>query len=99
MGLDELPNSEGVPLGEYTCGERAASMWTSLVGRDAAGAWELGVRNNGIKVIRDGSGAERVFDVTADPAEATDLAASQPPALIVARQLLGPEQVALEKLQ
>jgi hypothetical protein len=98
MGLDELDDTEGVELSGYADGVRQATISTTLVGPDGDGGWLLGLRNNGLKVIRAADGTDRLYDLGDDPAEAHDLAAEQPKALLRAQQLLAPDQIALDKL-
>jgi len=98
MGLDELDDTEGVELSGYAEGAREATISTTLVGHDAEGGWLLGLRNNGLKVIRDADGVDHLYDLGDDPAESTDLADEQPKALLRAQQLLAPDQIALDKL-
>lgn len=98
MGLDPLPNSEGIALNEYASGKRSHTIWTPLVGQDLDGTWLVGIRNNGVKVFRPKLGEEKMFDLGTDPGEQTDIAGSQEGTLNTARQLLATEQVALDKL-
>lgn len=99
MGLDVLPNSEGIPLDAYLTGERTHTIWSPLVGQDLDGTWLVGMRNNGVKVVRSELGNERMYGLASDPGETTDIAAEQPSTLNTARQLLAAEQVALDKLR
>ncbi len=98
MGLDPLPNSEGIGLDEYASGKRTHTIWTPLVGQDLDGTWLVGIRNNGVKVFRSELGNERMFDLATDPGEEHDIATEQEATLNTARQLLATEQVALDKL-
>jgi hypothetical protein len=98
MGLDPLPNSEGIGLHEYASGKRTHTIWTPLVGQDLDGTWLVGIRNNGVKVFRSELGQEKMFDLGSDPGETTDIATEQEGTLNTARQLLATEQVALDKL-
>ncbi len=98
MGLDPLPNSEGIGLHQYASGRRTHTIWTPLVGQDLDGTWLVGIRNNGVKVFRSELGNEKLFDLATDPGEATDIAAEQSATLNNARQLIATEQVALDKL-
>jgi hypothetical protein len=98
MGLDPLPNSEGIGLQDYASGQRTQTIWSPLVGQDLDGTWLVGMRNNGIKVVRSELGNERMYNLSDDPTESTDIAASQANALNTARQLIAAEQVALDKL-
>lgn len=98
MGLDPLEVTEGVELEGYATGRREATISTTLVGRGLDGDWWLGLRNNGLKVLRDPAGDDHLYDLADDPGETTDLATEQATALDRARQLLAPDQVALDKL-
>jgi arylsulfatase A-like enzyme len=99
LGLDPLPQAEGVDLGGYGEGVRERTMWTSLVGRRDDGGFLVGLRNNGVKYVKDlTTGAEALYDLTTDPGETRDLKDEQATTLGGARLLLAPEEKALEGL-
>jgi len=98
LQLDVLGETEGITLIGYGQGLRKATVWCSLVSDDGRGKAILGMRNNGIKYIREASGAEHVYDLRADPGEADDLAGEQESTVVKARTLLAGEDVALEKI-
>jgi len=99
MGLDPLEDTEGVELWGYAEGRRKAMISSSLVGQGVDGSWLIGLRNNGVKVIRDDAGHEVLYDLATDPSETTDIAAEQPKVLQTAQRILAPDQVALDKLK
>ncbi len=91
-----LDESEGIPLTGYVAGARAATIWCSLVGRDLEGRWILGLRNNGVKVVRKPGGGEELYDLRGDPQEADDRAAEQREVILQARSLLASDAAALD---
>jgi arylsulfatase A-like enzyme len=96
VALDPEGESEAVSLFGYAVGERAASLMASLV-VDGPRGWRLGVRNQGVKVVADPAlDTVRVYDLTADPGETTDVSADQPRALGTAKSLLSPDARALD---
>ena len=99
MGLDPLEETEGVELWGYATGKRKATISTSLVGQDLDGRWVLGLRNNGVKVLRDDAGSEVLYDLSSDPGETTDLSTEQAKVLLSAQQILAPDQIALDRLR
>ncbi|MBT3218879.1 MAG: sulfatase [Proteobacteria bacterium] len=100
LGIDES-ESEGVELIGFVTGDREATMWCSLVGRQERRLQEsalIGMRNNGVKYIREMNGSkEWLFDLETDPEEASHLE-SRSETLKQARRLVGPEATALERL-
>lgn len=96
LKLDELEESEGVELLGYGQGVRSKTMWTSLVGRRSRSFSEgalIGMRNNGVKYIRDVvSGEELLFDLGDDPLEQHDLSGEHLGTLETARRMIDPEQ-------
>jgi hypothetical protein len=82
----------------YGQGLRKATVWCSLVFASEDGRAYLGMRNNGIKYIRDPDGAEHVYDLRSDPDEAKDVVGEQASTVAQARALLSGEDVALEKI-
>lgn len=98
VGLEPLAQSEGVPLAAYGTGFRKASLSCSLVGQDVDGAWLLGVRNNGLKVIARPDGRESLYALADDPGETRDRAADHPEVLAQVQALLGPDRVRLASL-
>lgn len=98
LGLDPLGASEGLSLVQYATGERRATIWCALVGLDAGGRLHLGMRNNGVKYIRDPDGGELLFDLREDPQEERSVVESQPQALEAARQLMAGDVAALDAL-
>ena len=99
LKLDVLGETEGVTLIGYGQGLRKATVWCSLVADDGSGHAMLGMRNNGIKYIREpDAGAEHLYDLGKDPAEERDLATEQESTVVQARTLLAGEDVALEKI-
>ncbi len=98
LKLDVLGETEGVTLIGYGQGLRKATVWCSLVADDGSGDALLGMRNNGIKYIREPDGPEHVYDLGSDPTEVSDLVAEQESTVVQARQLLAGEDVALEKI-
>lgn len=101
LQLDPMDQAEGVDLLGYAEGVRTRSLWSPLVGRRARALSDgalLGMRNNGIKYIRDvNTGEEQLFSVVDDPDELVDISAEQQNALAQARQLLSPEVASLER--
>lgn len=96
LRIDALQRVEGVDLLGYALRLRKAPMWTSLVGD---GGRLLGLRNNGVKYVRDlQTGEEHLYDVREDPTEEHDLVGSQPRTLDQARGLVVSEEVALRRL-
>lgn len=98
LGLDPL-DAEGVDLLDYATGRRSATVWSALIGRNADGDVLIGLRNNGVKYVRNRrTGAEELYHVPTDPAEARDLTGSQPDTLRSAQMLIGSEVVRLDQL-
>ena len=98
LRLDVLGETEGVDLIGYGQGLRKATVWCSLVVETEDGQAALGMRNNGIKYIRDPDGVEHVYDLRTDPTEEKDVAEVQASTVAQARALLSGEDVALEKI-
>ncbi len=96
--LDTLGETEGVTLIGYAQGLRKAPMSCGLVGRDDAGKPLLGMRNSGVKWVRDAEDGDHLFNLTDDPEEANDLVEAQPKAVRQARTLMSPEIVAFRTL-
>lgn len=99
LGFDPLGTSEGLSLLAYATGERRATVWCSLVGRDEQGRLHLGMRNNGVKYVRTADGDELLFDLRADPDEERSVLEDQQPAVEAARSLMASEFAAFETLQ
>jgi len=99
LGIDGY-ETEGVDLIRYIRGTAKATVWCSLVGRTPDGSGvRVGLRNNGIKYLRDrDSGEEWLFHVDTDPDETIDINTTQPETLEAARHMLAPEEVALDKI-
>jgi arylsulfatase A-like enzyme len=99
LGLPPL-DAEGVDLLDYVSGRRSATVWCALIGRTPDGSGvRIGLRNNGVKYLKDRStGAEELYYVPTDPAEANDLKDRQPDTLANARLLLAGEEIRLDKL-
>lgn len=93
-----MDESEGVALVAYGTGLRKATLSATLLGRDASGAWFLGVRNNGVKYLSLPDGGERMYDLTADPAETADISADQPETTKAAQSIVRMERAALERV-
>jgi len=91
-----LDESEGIPLTGYVAGARRATMGCSLVGRDLEGRWILGLRNNGVKVVRTPDGGAELYDLRRDPEELDDRAAQEPEVVLQARSLLASDAAALD---
>lgn len=71
--LDNVAETEGVNLGSFEK-EAMPSLTSSLIGRDAEGWPMIGLRSNGIKVVRHiASGREVMFDLGDDPGEKRDI--------------------------
>lgn len=98
LELPELDRSEGTSLIGYATGERAATMWCSLVQPDEEGEVWIGMRNNGLKYIESPGGARELYVLDEDPDEAHDVAYRQPETLARAVRLLDAEQTALHSL-
>lgn len=96
--LDQTDETEGIELLGFVAGTRTHTVWCSMVGRDRHGAM-LGLRNNGIKYLsRVDGGDERLYEVTTDPTESTDLSTEQPATLEQARRLVSGERSALKRI-
>jgi arylsulfatase A-like enzyme len=91
-----LDESEGIALTGYVAGTRAATIWCSLVGRDLQGRWILGLRNNGVKVVRKPEGGEELYDLRRDPGERENRSAEQREVITQARSLLASDAAALD---
>jgi hypothetical protein len=89
--------SEGVALLAYGTGLRKATLSSTLLGRDERGRWFLGLRNNGVKFVVDADGAERMYDLAADPAETRDISAEQVDTVRKARAILDAERAAMQR--
>jgi len=98
LNLDTLGETEGVSLLAYGSGERRADMSCGLVGLDDDGNPLIGVRNSGVKWVRDPDDGDHLFDLGEDPGEDRDLAAEQQGAVTQARRLMGPDIVAFRTL-
>lgn len=89
-GVTALPSSEGFPLLALAEGlwDRGAS--TLLLGRRGVALSEgllYGYRSGGVKYHLDPvTGAERLYDIHADPAETQELSAKLPELLVTARE-------------
>ncbi len=96
LKLDELESSEGVDLMGYAEGVRHKTMWSSLIGRRTRSFSEgalIGVRNNGVKYIKDiVTGEEQLYDLRADPGEQHDIKEVQPKALVMIQTMAAPEE-------
>lgn len=98
LQLEPLEESEGIPLTGYVSGVRRQTIWCALLGRDLAGGWLLGLRNNGVKYVRRPDGGEELYDLRTDPTEAVDAHAEQRSVVIQARSLLSSDTAALEAI-
>src|SRR5688572_13927671 len=98
LQLPPLDESESLPLTGYVSGARRATIWTALVGRDVAGGWLLGLRNNGVKYIRRPDGGEELYDLRTDPTEAQDAHVEQRSVVVQARSLLSSDAAALDAI-
>ena len=100
LEIDAMEETEGVDLLGYGTGQRQATMWCSLVGRQGRSSRKgrlIGLRNNGIKYIRNlDDGGEQLFDVDADPAEGENLVGGLQDVLESARRLVRSEGEALK---
>ena len=65
-------------------------------GRDLAGGWLLGLRNNGVKYVRRPDGGEELYDLRTDPTETRDAHVEQKSVVIQARSLLSSDAAALD---
>ncbi len=77
LELEGLGKTEGIELVSYALRLRRRPVWTPLVGRGgrslSRGALG-GLRNNGLKYIRDlRTGQEQLYELRTDPAELDDL--------------------------
>ena len=97
--LDTLGETEGVTLLGYGEGLRKQDMWCGLVGKDEAGRTLLGLRNNGIKWVRDPDDQDHLFDLAEDPSEQTDIAQQQEATVRAARTLMSPDIVAFRRFE
>lgn len=98
VNLDTLGETEGVTLLEYASGRRQASMTAGIVGRDDAGNPILGMRNNGLKWVRDADDGDHLFNLKEDPGETVDLVEEQPKTVRSARTMMSPEIVRFRTL-
>jgi len=102
LRLDPLEPSEGVDMLDYAKGLRRVPMWCSLVGQggdDLFATILLGMRNNGLKYIREvRTGKERLYDLNADPEEMENLAPTHQSTLEKAREMVAAEETALRGL-
>jgi len=100
LEIDAMEETEGVELIGYGTGQRQATMWCSLVGRQgrsSATGRLIGLRNNGIKYIRQmDEGSELLFNVEEDPNESKNLVSEHEEVLESARRLVSSEATALE---
>lgn len=95
----EAPENEGIDLSGFLTGTRNRTIGSTLVGRTDEGRYQLGLRNNGVKFIRDhGSEEGMLFRLEDDPGETRDLSEEQPDAFEQARRILGPDAVRLDRL-
>jgi arylsulfatase A-like enzyme len=98
VGFDEMPQSEGVSLVAYGTGFRQASLSATMVGQDTDGAWLVGVRNNGVKVIVWPDSKDALYLLDEDPGELHDRREQEVSALGQARALLAADRTALAEL-
>jgi arylsulfatase A-like enzyme len=91
-----LLKTEGVSLLGYATGWRETPLGCTLIGRSADGGWQMGVRNNGVKYLAGAGGqTEQLFDLSSDPREEVDIAASQPDIVTQARAMMAADAAAL----
>jgi arylsulfatase A-like enzyme len=102
LDIEPESESEAISLLGFIDGRLTKPLWTPLVGRrdrDLAAGALVGLRNNGIKYIRDlSTGGEMVFDVGEDPAEEHPINTDQPKVVEQARRLIGRDAVLLAQL-
>jgi arylsulfatase A-like enzyme len=102
LRLDPMEPAEGVDLLGYAEGVRKQPMWCSLVGRGGDDLFDtvlLGMRNNGLKYVRDvRGGTEQLYDLTTDPGEQDDLSETHLETLEKARGMVASEEIALRRV-
>lgn len=76
-GAKTPPAVEGVNLMPYIQGQKSGAPHERLFWR-AGGGVSYAVREGRYKLARQAGGAEQLFDLDADPAEANDISGSQP---------------------